>query len=195
MLMSCLAMNLKQSSATMLLHTSLVWSGLLLARRATGEDYSVEPADTTTTRPFLDVGLIRTRTTTGNRVFGALKLICINREPTLDGGLDIPHSDKRFALLDFQRIARALTLRFTVNTSMVGMFLVSSYMKTLMEGYQSYFSEFGINPDNLEELYNKVHATIRADSVPNPKKSDKPAPKQHKSQTLIKHYNRPFVLL
>ncbi|CAA3015287.1 60S ribosomal L5, partial [Olea europaea subsp. europaea] len=39
---------------------------------ATGEDYSVEPADSR--RPFralLDVGLIRT--TTGNRVFGALK--------------------------------------------------------------------------------------------------------------------------
>ncbi|KAH7547615.1 hypothetical protein FEM48_Zijuj01G0328700 [Ziziphus jujuba var. spinosa] len=80
-------------------------TGLLLARRvlkrlemddeyegnveATGEDYSVEPADTR--RPFralLDVGLIRT--TTGNRVFGTLK-------GALDGGLDIPHSDKRFA--------------------------------------------------------------------------------------------------
>ncbi|KAJ4839193.1 60S ribosomal protein L5, partial [Turnera subulata] len=80
-------------------------TGLLLARRvlkklemddeyegnveATGEDYSVEPAETR--RPFralLDVGLIRT--TTGNRVFGALK-------GALDGGLDIPHSDKRFA--------------------------------------------------------------------------------------------------
>ncbi|KAL2464878.1 Ribosomal L18 c domain-containing protein [Abeliophyllum distichum] len=63
-------------------------TGLLLARRvlkmlemddeyegnveATGEDYSVEPAKSR--RPFralLDVGLIRT--TTGNRVFGALK--------------------------------------------------------------------------------------------------------------------------
>ncbi|KAK8913701.1 60S ribosomal protein L5 [Platanthera zijinensis] len=80
-------------------------TGLLLARRvlkklemdeeyegnveATGDDYSVEPAESR--RPFralLDVGLIRT--TTGNRVFGALK-------GALDGGLDIPHSDKRFA--------------------------------------------------------------------------------------------------
>lgn len=42
--------------------------------QATGEDYSVEPAETR--RPFralLDVGLIRT--TTGNRVFGALKVL------------------------------------------------------------------------------------------------------------------------
>ncbi|KAH9310837.1 hypothetical protein KI387_025872, partial [Taxus chinensis] len=80
-------------------------TGLLLARRvlkhlemdeeyvgneeATGEDFSVEPGDTR--RPFralLDVGLVRT--TTGNRVFGALK-------GALDGGLDIPHSEKRFA--------------------------------------------------------------------------------------------------
>nr|GFD08045.1 60S ribosomal protein L5-like [Tanacetum cinerariifolium] len=40
---------------------------------ATGEDFSVEPAESR--RPFralLDVGLLRT--TTGNRVFGALKV-------------------------------------------------------------------------------------------------------------------------
>jgi large subunit ribosomal protein L5e len=40
--------------------------------QATGEDYCVEPADSR--RPFralLDGGLVRT--TTGNRVFGALK--------------------------------------------------------------------------------------------------------------------------
>jgi len=49
----------------------------LFSFQATGEDYSVEPADTR--RPFralLDVGLIRT--TTGNRVFGALKVIYYN---------------------------------------------------------------------------------------------------------------------
>ena len=42
--------------------------------QATGEDYSVEPADSR--RPFralLDVGLLKT--TTGNRVFGALKVV------------------------------------------------------------------------------------------------------------------------
>jgi len=45
--------------------------------QATGEDFSVEPTDSR--RPFralLDVGLIRT--TTGNRVFGALKVLCFN---------------------------------------------------------------------------------------------------------------------
>ena len=44
-----------------------------MSAQATGEDFSVEPSDER--RPFralLDVGLIRT--TTGNRVFGALKV-------------------------------------------------------------------------------------------------------------------------
>jgi len=47
---------------------------LYILFQATGEDYSVEPAESR--RPFralLDVGLVRT--TTGNRVFGALKVI------------------------------------------------------------------------------------------------------------------------
>lgn len=55
---------------------------------ATGEDFNIEAGDAK--KPFralLDVGLVRT--TTGNRVFGALK-------GALDGGLDIPHSEKRF---------------------------------------------------------------------------------------------------
>jgi len=38
-------------------------------------------------KAFLDVGLVRT--TTGNRVFGAMKGAC-------DAGLNIPHKDKRF---------------------------------------------------------------------------------------------------
>lgn len=44
--------------------------------QASGKDYSVEPAESR--RPFralLDVGLVRT--TTGNRVFGALKVTCL----------------------------------------------------------------------------------------------------------------------
>jgi len=53
-----------------------------------GEVYNVEEKEER--RPFkavLDVGL--TRTTTGNRVFAALKGAC-------DGGVNIPHSNKRF---------------------------------------------------------------------------------------------------
>ena len=51
---------------------------------ATGDDYNVEYMGDGARpfRAFLDVGL--TRTTTGNRVFAAMK-------GALDGGLDIPH--------------------------------------------------------------------------------------------------------
>ncbi|KAH9726952.1 Ribosomal L18 c domain-containing protein [Citrus sinensis] len=170
-------------------------TGLLLARRvlkmlemddeyegnveATGEDYSVEPADTR--RPFralLDVGLIKT--TTGNRVFGALK-------GALDGGLDIPHSDKRFA--GFSKDGKQLDAE--VHRKYIYGGHVAAYMSTLMEDepekYQSHFTEYikkGIDADGLEALYKKVHAAIRAD--PTMKKSEKPAPKEHKRYNLKK---------
>lgn len=170
-------------------------TGLLLARRvlktlelddeyegnveATGEDFSVEPGESR--RPFralLDVGLIRT--TTGNRVFGALK-------GALDGGLDIPHSDKRFA--GFSKDSKQLDAELHRKYIYGGH--VSGYMKTLMEDepekYQSHFSEYvkkGIEADNVEEVYKKVHAAIRAD--PTAKKSEKPQPKERKRFNLKK---------
>ncbi|KAJ0051336.1 hypothetical protein Pint_03144 [Pistacia integerrima] len=170
-------------------------TGLLLARRvlkklemdeeyegnveATGEDFSVEPTDTR--RPFralLDVGLVKT--TTGNCVFGALK-------GALDGGLDIPHSDKRFA--GFSKDSKQLDAE--VHRKYIYGGHVAAYMRTLMEDepekYQSHFSEYikrGIEADNLEALYKKVHAAIRAD--PTPKKSDKQPPKEHKRYNLKK---------
>ncbi|KAL2470820.1 60S ribosomal protein L5-2 [Abeliophyllum distichum] len=170
-------------------------TGLLLARRvlktlemdeeyegnveATGEDFSVEPAESR--RPFralLDVGLIRT--TTGNRVFGALK-------GALDGGLDIPHSDKRFA--GFNKESKQLDPE--VHRKYIYGGHVAAYMRTLMEDepekYQTHFSEYikrEIDEDGLEEMYKKVHAAIRAD--PTPKKSEKQPPKEHKRYNLKK---------
>jgi large subunit ribosomal protein L5e len=170
-------------------------TGLLLARRvlklreldqeyegnveATGEDYSVEPADER--RPFralLDVGLIRT--TTGNRVFGALK-------GALDGGLDIPHGEKRFA--GFKKDDKQLDAE--VHRKYIYGGHVAEYMRTLAEEepekYQSHFSDYikkGIDADGMEALYKKVHAAIRAD--PTIVKSNKPAPKEHKRYNLKK---------
>ncbi|XP_044465027.1 60S ribosomal protein L5-like [Mangifera indica] len=170
-------------------------TGLLLARRvlkklemddeyegnveATGEDYSVEQGDGRRPfRAFLDVGLVRT--TTGNRVFGALK-------GALDGGLDIPHSDKRFA--GFSKDSKQLDAELHRKYIYGGH--VASYMRTLMEDepekYQSHFSEYikkGIDADGLEALYKKVHAAIRAD--PTAKKSAKQPPKEHKRYNLKK---------
>ncbi|XP_038710560.1 60S ribosomal protein L5 [Tripterygium wilfordii] len=170
-------------------------TGLLLARRvlkmlemdeeyegnveATGEDFSVEPAETR--RPFralLDCGLLRT--TTGNRVFGALK-------GALDGGLDIPHSDKRFA--GFSKDDKQLDAE--VHRKYIYGGHVAAYMRTLMEDepekYQSHFSEYikkGVEADNVEEMYKKVHAAIRAD--PTAKKTEKQQPKEHKRYNLKK---------
>ncbi|XP_052180341.1 60S ribosomal protein L5-like [Diospyros lotus] len=170
-------------------------TGLLLARRvlkmlemdveyegnveATGEDFYVEPAESR--RPFralLDVGLIRT--TTGNRVFGALK-------GALDGGLDIPHSEKRFA--GFSKDSKQLDAE--VHRKYIYGGHVAAYMRTLMEDepekYQSHFSEYikrGLGPDNMEEMYKKVHAAIRAD--PTKKKPQKEPPKEHKRYNLKK---------
>ncbi|XP_039811235.1 60S ribosomal protein L5-1-like [Panicum virgatum] len=164
-------------------------TGLLLARRvlklrdldkeyegnveATGEDFSVEPDDER--RPFralLDVGLVRT--TTGNRVFGALK-------GALDGGLDIPHSEKRFA--GFKKDEKQLDAE--VHRKYIYGGHVAEYMRTLAEEepekYQSHFSEYikkGIEADDMEALYKKVHAAIRAD--PTMAKSTKQPPKEHK---------------
>ncbi|KAK8939409.1 60S ribosomal protein L5 [Platanthera guangdongensis] len=170
-------------------------TGLLLARRvlkklemdeeyegnveATGEDFSVEPSESR--RPFralLDVGLVRT--TTGNRVFGALK-------GALDGGLDIPHSDKRFA--GFKKDDKQLDAEIHRKYIFGGH--VADYMRILMEDepekYQSHFSEYikrGIGADDIDSLYKKVHAAIRAD--PTPKKSTKEPPKEKKRYNLKK---------
>uniref|UniRef100_A0A2P2MT91 Uncharacterized protein MANES_05G131600 n=1 Tax=Rhizophora mucronata TaxID=61149 RepID=A0A2P2MT91_RHIMU len=112
-------------------------TGLLLARRvlkklemddeyegnveATGEDYLVEPTDRRPFRALLDVGLIKT--TTGNRVFGALK-------GALDGGLDIPHSDKRFA--GFSKDGKQLDAE--VHRKYIYGGHVAAYMRVILAG-------------------------------------------------------------
>ncbi|XBH78100.1 hypothetical protein VPH35_104445 [Triticum aestivum] len=70
---------------------------------------------------------------------------------TLDGGLDIPHSDKRF-----------------IHRNYIYEDHVADYMKSIAddepEAYQFHFSEYikkGIAADDMEALYKKVHATIR----------------------------------
>ncbi|KAL3621606.1 hypothetical protein CASFOL_036518 [Castilleja foliolosa] len=55
------------------------------------------------------------------------------------------------------------------------------------EKYQSHFSLYhkkGLESENLEALYRKVHSAIRAD--PTPKKSEKQQPKEHKRFNLKK---------
>lgn len=159
-------------------------TGLLLARRhlkklkldgtyqgvtdITGEVYNVESQEGQpgAFRCFLDVGL--SRTTTGARIFGAMK-------GAVDGGLDIPHSEKRFPGYD----AEAKKYDPAQHKARIFGQHVADYMRQLKEddedAYKRQFSQFvkeGIEPDMLEQMYKKAHAAIRAnpEHVVKPKK-------------------------
>lgn len=63
--------------------------------------------------------------------------------------------------------------------------MANEILQTLIEDepekYQTHFSEYikrGIDAENIEEMYKKVHAAIRADPVQ--KKVEKQQPKEHK---------------
>jgi len=124
-----------------------------------GDEYAVEPVEDGPApfRCYLDVGL--TRTTTGNKVFGALK-------GAVDGGLDIPHNTRRFPGFDPE------TSEFSAETHCKYIFggNVQDYMEELKneneEVYEKQFSQYikhGIEADNLEAMYENTHAKIRED--------------------------------
>lgn len=134
-----------------------------------GTLYNVEDVEDGrgTFRAHLDVGLART--TTGARVFGALK-------GAADGGIDVPHSEKRFPGYD----AESKKLDAEEHRRHIFGLHVADYMRKLMDedesAYKRQFSKFiklGITPDELEGLYSKAHAAIRANPEPAAKK---PAP-------------------
>jgi len=123
-----------------------------------GEMYEVEVEGEK--NPFsavLDVGLIRT--TTGAKIFGALK-------GAADGGIAIPHSEKRFP--GYDRDGKD----FDAETHKKYIFggHVAEYMEYLEEEdgdrYASQFASFiakDIEGDSLEEMYTNCHAKIRED--------------------------------
>jgi large subunit ribosomal protein L5e len=167
-------------------------TGLLLARRvltkfgladtykgledadAVGEDYNVDEADDGP-RPFtalLDTGL--KRTSTGSKVFAALK-------GALDGGLNVPHSEKRF--VGYSREDKSLdadTLRKFIYGGHV-----ADYMNEMEEEdpemYQSHFASYiadGLDGDSLEDKYKEVHAAIRENPIIEKKERSKPSDAQ-----------------
>jgi len=158
-------------------------TGLLVARRLlkkvgldetyngveepTGEVVSTEGEDGRTffvpevdeaKRPFrclLDVGI--KNTTTGARVFGAMK-------GASDGGLDIPHNHKRFP--GYSRDTKQFEA--DVHKSHIFGGHVADYMKTMEEddeeNYKKHFRGYhdeDLSADDLEEHLEKVHASIR----------------------------------
>ncbi|KAL3147037.1 60S ribosomal protein L5 [Trebouxia sp. C0009 RCD-2024] len=162
-------------------------TGLLLARRvlqkfnldktytgteeATGDDYNVEAADEGP-RPFtalLDTGL--KRTSTGSKVFAALK-------GGLDGGLDIPHGDKRFVGYDTE--AKKLDSEQLKKYILGGH--VAEYMEEMAEdseeNYNKHFSQFiaaDLAGEDLEDKLKEVHAAIRENPAAEKKERSKPS--------------------
>ncbi|XP_006892246.1 PREDICTED: 60S ribosomal protein L5-like [Elephantulus edwardii] len=173
-------------------------TGLLLARRllnrfgmdkiyegqveVTGDEYNVESTDG---QPgaftcYLDAGLART--TTGNKMFGALK-------GAVDGGLSIPHSTKQFTGYD----SESKEFNAEVHRKHIMGQNVADYMRYLMEededAYKKQFSQYRKNnvaPDMMEEMYKKAHAAIRE----NPVYEKKP-----KKDVKKKRWNRPKMSL
>jgi len=176
--------------------------GLLLARRhltklgmadlytgkatVDGEDYNVyedQERDEEARNPFkavLDVGLART--TTGARVFAVMKGAC-------DGGLDVPHSTSRLAGYD------AETKSFDASVLRKYLFggNIAEYMEQLQdnpERFKKQFSRYqaqGISSSDIESLYEKVHAAIRANPAAEKKTPSVPEgekPKSYKKQRL-----------
>lgn len=130
-----------------------------------GEMYEVEEEDDK--RPFtaiLDIGLVAT--STGNKVFAVMK-------GAVDGGMNIPHSEKRFPAFTKEEGFDPEMLK----TRILGNH-VSEYMEYLQEEdedlYKKTFSGYikdGIEPDQIEDMYLEAHKKIRAD--PSMVKTDK----------------------
>jgi len=119
-------------------------------------------------RAFLDVGC--RATTTGCRIFGALK-------GAADGGLDVPHSEKRFP--GYDRDAKEYDADMHRERIFGGH--VGEYMEYLEEEdnqkYQECFAAYiekDVEADALEELYESVHEAIREEPSPADKKDFSP---------------------
>ncbi len=131
---------------------------------------------------FLDVGL--KRTSTGSRVFGAMK-------GASDGGLFIPHSDKRFPGYD----PESKELDAEVLKKYIYGGHVAEYMESLEEEDDeryafSFFSRFlltvyrfkkqfatyladGVGSEDIEEIFTNAYAAIREDPTFKPTEKSK----------------------
>jgi large subunit ribosomal protein L5e len=123
----------------------------------TGEDFTVEPIEGRT-RPFtviIDAGL--KRTSTGSKIFAVLK-------GALEGGLNIPHNEKRF--VGYDRITNKY------EPAVMRKYILGGHVSDLMEeleeeepdSFRRQFSQYikhQIKHTDIEELYTKVHKAIR----------------------------------
>jgi len=156
------------------------------AAKIDGEDYNVAN-DAKERKPFkavLDVGLVRT--TTGNRVFGALKGAC-------DGGLHVPHSTKRFP--GYKVNEKGDSYNAKVHRERIFGVHVDKHMKLLQkkspEAFKLQFSRWdatlkAAKLDSVEKLYSKIHEDIKKnpDFIKKERKQAK-AVYQDKRKTIV----------
>jgi len=135
-------------------------------------------ADRKPFRAVLDIG---TRAaTTGARIFGALK-------GASDGGLDVPHNNKRFP--GYNREAKEYDAgkhKARIFGNHVGVYM-QELSKKKPEEFAKRFSTFiaaGVNPAKMEDLYKSVHAAIRANPQAVDKKAFTKRPAHPKRRTL-----------
>jgi len=172
--------------------------GLLLARRmlkelkldtaytgveeADGELYDVEANDDGPRpfRCFLDIGL--QRASTGARIFGVLK-------GAVDGGLSIPHNEKRFP--GYDNDAKEYDAEF--HKTMIMGTHVSDYMEHLVEQdedrYKEQFARYiaaKIEADDIEDMVTATHEAIRANPDRKPKADKKVEKKKYNLDRLTK---------
>jgi len=141
-----------------------------------GNDYNVEELEDGP-KPFyalLDVGL--RRTTTGSKVFAALK-------GATDGGMNIPHSETRFVGYDSE--AKKLDAEVFKKHILGGH--VADYMKHLKEednvAFEKQFSAYikaGVKPEDLESKWQKTFDAIRANPAPVKSGKKKPTDQKYK---------------
>merc|ERR1719199_146031 len=158
----------------------------VVSTESNGRKYYVAELDDDK-RPFralLDVGI--QRTTTGARVFGALK-------GAADGGLDIPHSEKRFP--GYDRDGKDYDAE--VHRERIFGEHIAEYMRKLMDEdsakYNTQFSQFikhGAGPEELEDLYTSVHEAIREDPSPAAKKEKGSFDKKFKNTVALTYAER-----
>jgi len=134
-------------------------NGEVVSVEVDGRTYFVDEVDNDKKpfRAFLDIGI--RNTAIGARIFGALK-------GASDGGLDIPHNNKKFP--GYTRDSNT----YDADTHKGRIFgeHVAEYMREMEEddeeNYKKHFASYieeDLGADDLEELYEKVHTSIRDD--------------------------------
>jgi len=110
-----------------------------------------------------------------------------------DGGLNIPHSVNRFVGYDTDgKKLKAETLRSYIFGGHVANHM-SELEEEDPESYQTHYSRFikaGLNSENLEETYKKVHAAIRANPDATLSQKKKPATQKRFGQTRLTYEQR-----